>query len=359
MISRDDVVYGFRFYLNEDPENEAVIERYIERCPNFAALRTALIESPVHRRIHRWYRYPGGRYETPAFLTESSDRRIAYQGGEPSLENPVSQFCTASQFQTGVYEFWRNARNGPARMHRKDWEWNYILQALHCHAMLEPGRKGLGFAVGTEPLVATMAARGCQVVASDAPVAVVESASWVRTGQHSTTVEALNTDGICDAAAFRARASFRPVDMNDIPGDLRGFDFLWSSCAMEHLGSLEQGVRFVEQSLNCLRPGGVAVHTTEFNLSSNSLTIENKDASIYRKCDIEGLYLRLREAGHQVAPLNFCIGDRLEDRHVDLPPYFETIPTGGAEPAHLKLLWHDAELSAVLTSFGLIVKRQA
>ncbi len=357
MISRDDVIYGFRFYLNRDPENEAAIRHFIDRCPNFQSLRSALMNLPGHRAICRWHRYPGGRYEVPAFMVEDGCARIRYRREESSLLHPVSQLCTAGQFRTAVYEFWLNARNGPARLHRKEWEWNYILQALHCHAMLEPGKRGLGFAVGREPLVAAMAARGCRIMASDAPLALAERGSWVRTGQHATALQALNAEGICPGEDFAARASFRSVDMNDIPADLRDFDFLWSSCAMEHLGSLEHGVRFVEESMKCLRPGGVSVHTTEFNLSSNTATIETSEAAIYRKSDIEGLYLRLVEKGYEVAPLNFSVGEQTEDFHVDLPPYFETIPAGAAGPIHLKLLWQDRDLSAVLTSIGLIVRR--
>ena len=43
--------------------------------------------------------------------------------------------------------------------------------------------------------------------------------------------------------------------MNELPGDLAGFDFTWSSSAFEHLGSLEAGARFVERQMHCLRPG--------------------------------------------------------------------------------------------------------
>ena len=39
--------------------------------------------------------------------------------------------------------------------------------------------------------------------------------------------------------------AYREVDMRAIPTDLRGFDFAWSSCALEHLGSLGAGMAFV------------------------------------------------------------------------------------------------------------------
>ena len=44
---------------------------------------------------------------------------------------------------------------------------------------------------------------------------------------------------------------------------------------------------FVINSMRVLKPGGVAVHTTEFNLSSNDDTIEARDLCVYRRRDIE------------------------------------------------------------------------
>ncbi len=75
--------------------------------------------------------------------------------------------------------------------------------------------------------------------------------------------------------------------MNDIPGDLEGFDFNWSSCSFEHLGSIEKGINFLMNQLKTLKPGGWAVHTTEFNVSSDDKTIESGDTVVYRKKDIE------------------------------------------------------------------------
>ena len=57
---------------------------------------------------------------------------------------------------------------------------------------------------------------------------------------------------------------FSVVDMNAVPEDLRDFDFSWSSGAVEHLGTLGAGADFVLAQMDCLRPGGVSVHTTEF-----------------------------------------------------------------------------------------------
>ena len=51
----------------------------------------------------------------------------------------------------------------------------------------------------------------------------------------------LNDRLLCPPARFDQLVTFRPVDMTAIPDDLAGFDFCWSSCALEHLGSLAAG----------------------------------------------------------------------------------------------------------------------
>ncbi len=83
----------------------------------------------------------------------------------------------------------------------------------------------------------------------------------------------LNDRHLCDRQQFNRFVEFREVDMNTVPDDLAGYDFCWSACALEHLGSLDNGIKFIRRSLACLAPGGVAVHTTEFNTSSDEDTL--------------------------------------------------------------------------------------
>jgi hypothetical protein len=134
--------------------------------------------------------------------------------------------------------------------------------------------------------------------------------------------------------------------MNDIPGHLRDYDFCWSSCCFEHLGSLQNGIDFVVNSVErTLKVGGVAVHTTEFNLSSDEDTLDSGVTVVYRKRDLERLRRILEERGHWVEPLRIEPGDLPPDYFVDLPPY-------GSDP-HLKL-----RIGAyVTTSVGLMARR--
>lgn len=97
---------------------------------------------------------------------------------------------------------------------------------------------------------------------------------------------------------------------------------------------------------NTLRPGGIAVHKTEFNLSSNEHTVETGDTVIYRRRDIE-LVQRLRDRGHTVKEFAVAPATHPLDFYVDTPPYTSKV--------HLKLLLGQY----VCKSAGIVVQRSA
>jgi len=213
--------------------------------------------------------------------------------------------------------------------------------------MLSAGKRGLGFAVGMERLPSLFASYGCEILASDLPAHDDRNIKWASSGQWAPSLEALNGFGLCPAEQFQRLVRFRPIDMNQIPTDLHGFDFTWSTCSFEHCGSLELGLRFLERQMDCLKPGGIAVHTTEFNLSSNDRTLTKGMTVIYRLRDIEDVCLRLQRLGHAVEPLNLDPGDHELDRFVDGKPY--------SGDRHLRL---DLKRYAA-TSIGLIIRKNA
>jgi hypothetical protein len=264
----------------------------------------------------------------------------------PSAPRRQSQLCKQADFSLDAYRFWSSGIGLPLTLHRKHWEFFFICQALFERGLLNQDRKGLGFGVGREPLPALFASLGCTVVATDQPFDEATSAGWQKTGQHSDGLAALERADLCAPATFYERVSFEPVDMNEIPDHLANrFDFCWSACSLEHLGSLDHGLRFIENSLKALKIDGVAVHTTEFNVSSNKDTLESRDLSLYRKCDIEKLFNKLEQAGHHVEPLDLSTGTTFIDGYIDLPPYHH-------EPhLRLRIAGYDC------TSIGLIVTR--
>lgn len=258
----------------------------------------------------------------------------------------VSELCKEVHFRSAWYDKWCNEIRESPRLHRKQWEYTYILQALYERGCLAEGRRGLGFAVGTEPLPAVMAKYGCRITATDLDFSRGQSLGWDSGDQLCYGVDSLNQRQICDADVFREKVVYQPVDMNAIPPDLEGYDFNWSSCSFEHLGSIGLGMDFLHNQLDTLKPGGWAVHTTEFNVSSEYETIEkNRNTVIFRRSDIEKFAEWAVSRGHYVEKLDFSLGNSPEDFSVDLPPY-------GAEP-HIRLLLN----GYVATSIGLIVRK--
>jgi SAM-dependent methyltransferase len=235
---------------------------------------------------------------------------------------------------------------GPA-YHRKSWEWCAIAQTLWERGKLQPGSRALGFAVGNEPLASLFASFDVGVEATDLDPNLGRSGDWMTTNQHASSIDALYKPHILERSRFDDRVRFRYADMNgewDFPEAT--YDFVWSSCSMEHLGSLMAGIVFLVRCARLLKPGGVAVHTTEYNVSSNGATAETGPSVIYRRSDVEEIDRILRREGRCLAKTDFDAGEHEYDRLYDIPPYYQ-IP--GRQ--HIKLLLE----GHVSTSFLLTV----
>ena len=290
-----------------------------------------------------------------SFARIHPELHVAKQAVKAEGTGLVSQLCRHATLDSAVFRGWANRLLEPWRAHRKLWELAFICQALDERGMLQPGRKGLGFAVGAEKLPSFFASRGCRVTATDLPSDDERNKPWAQTGQWVGNLEALNASGLCPETTFRDRVAYRPVDMNHIPEDLGGYDFTWSTCSFEHCGNLDLGLRFLERQMDCLRPGGVAVHTTEFNLSSNDATLADGPCVIYRLRDVESVCQRLVDQGHRIEPIDLDPGRDPLDQVIDTPPYHQWATDPPARIKHLRL-----NLAGYAsTSIALIVHKAA
>ena len=194
---------------------------------------------------------------------------------------------------------------------------------------------------------ALLSSFGCEILATDLNPDQGSVKGWANGDQLCFGVDDLNKKGICPDHQFKQLCSYRAVDMNHIPEDLQGFDFNWSSCSFEHLGSIDLGLAFLKNQLNTLKPGGWTVHTTEINLSSNDETLEEPGCVIFRQRDIEKVISELRAEGHFVAELDYSPGWLPFDYKIDTAPYHRS--------PHLKLqLAH-----FICTSLGLIIQKKS
>lgn len=267
--------------------------------------------------------------------------------GEPATRAfPRSTICRQDSFEQPYFAYWTSKIGEGLRYHRKIWEFVFILQALWERGAIRSGARGLGFGVGSESLPAYFASQGVKITATDVEADQAADAGWIASNQHAASKAALARPRLCPPDLFEANVEFQPCDMNAIPAELNGYDFCWSACAFEHLGSIEAGLTFVERSLDTLKPGGWAIHTTEYNMSSDDRTVEVGGTVLFRRRDFEELKRRLEAQGHKVAPFDFTPGEGEIDRYLDIAPY-------RSEPHLVLALWGHQT-----TSIGVIVQKK-
>jgi SAM-dependent methyltransferase len=279
-------------------------------------------------------------------------------GAEPRDHQITCMPARQRDVESSWFAYWCSELKIAPVFHRKIWEYAFVLQALFDHGKLGPGLRALGFGCGEEPMAAYFASKGIEVTVTDLDPAVARGRGWMETGQHTSALDQAYEPQLVDRATFERSVRLEYVDMNDIPARLNDqHDFCWSICALEHLGSIENGLRFVERAMATLKPGGLAVHTTEFNYMSENETVDYAPVVLFLKKHFLDLKDRLERAGHVVKPLDFAPGDGVLDRFIDLPPYAwegpEKFPWG-SEQAHLKL----SVDGYPTTCFGLIIQKR-
>lgn len=279
-----------------------------------------------------------------------------------------SMLCRQRDFGSRWYERWRDeiARIAPMLaedqklvwgavwqgmqgkcMHRKLWEWCAIARALEERDMLRSGRRGIGFAVGQEPLSSLFAARGADILASDFS-GEGAAEGWAQTAQRGDSLENIHWPRAIPLQQFKERVVYQDVDMRNLDHLPKShFDFSWSSCSFEHLGTLDLGLKFLMDAMACLKPGGVAVHTTEYNVSSNGATVEAGPNVIYRRRDIEQLDMDLRQMRCGIESIDLDPGADPHDIGFDFWPFYQQ----GSQHVKLQLDGY------VCTSLLLIVRK--
>ena len=293
-------------------------------------------------------------YELARDLRAAKPARVV---AKPPRVGLASKACTQADMDADWVAHWAGRLGIAVIYHRKIWEYCYLLQALHEHGHLKEGVRGIGFGCGEEPIPSFLAALGCRVTMTDLAPSEAADKGWVTTNQHTSSLEKGHHQHLVARETFLERVSLEYVDMNAIPATLAGYDFCWSLCCLEHLGSIKKGLDFIENSLATLRPGGLAVHTTEFNFLNDAETIDNWATVLFQKRHFEEISERLTAKGHKVARLNFDIGASPMDRFIDLPPYEHDLSGAALRWAngtqHLKLML-DGFAS---TCFGIIVTK--
>ncbi len=282
--------------------------------------------------------------------------------GEPAVRNLISKPTTQADVESTWFAHWCKELQAAPIYHRKLWEFAFALQTLFDAGLLRAGTRGIGFGCGEEPLASYFARQGMDVTVSDLDIDKVAGMGWIETGQHAKSIELAFHPHIVTRELFDRHVRHAFVDMNDIPRFREKFDFCWSICALEHLGSIEKGLTFIENSLDALKPGGLAIHTTEFNYLEGHGTVDNWPTVLFQRKHFEALRDRLARRGHTLLGPDFDVGSGPIDRFIDVPPYsigqgWLNKETWGSvnQGAHLKL----SVGGYPCTCYGLLVRKAA
>lgn len=240
----------------------------------------------------------------------------------PVQEKLTSKLSTQHDLEAPWCRYWMRELKTPFRYHRKSWELSYVLQVLFEHGMF--GKTGIGLACGSEMLPSYLIAKGCRITAGDKPFNQNDQAQegWASSNQYTQSKESLYYTQLVERTLFEDKFTLAYVDMNNLPLNLHeSFDFCWSICAIEHLGSIRHGLDFLKNSLKLLRKGGISVHTTEFNMFSDKNTIDNWGSVLFTKKHLSNLSAEIAQAGGRLYPFDFALGSGFFDRYIDMPPY--------------------------------------
>jgi hypothetical protein len=336
-LPEDAVAWAFRLLAGREPRDGKEFASF-RANPDVNALRRAFTRTPEFHEFFDAVLTGFPAYRMPMFLL----RPPAVEGLEwrfipPDLENPVSQLCTATQFDDPAYLEISEAMGLPPGRGRARWEQVWVISVLATAGLIAPGKRGLGLQVGRERIAALVASRGVEVLATNDEVASEEAAETRRSW--------LFYPEIVHIEEFDRLVGFAGLDVDRLQNLPQGeFDFCWSLGITSRLRSIEATLAFIEASLGPLKPGGLALHGFAFNLASDQATLESRQLVLLRRRDIEALAERLMEAGHRLLPLNTHPGaDRLDERVRN---------EQGGTPGH-----RQRQGNMVATSFGLAIRK--
>lgn len=223
-----------------------------------------------------------------------------------------TRFSTFRDFTSDWYQEWRQELKLPQTVHRKWWELAIVAETLRSHGMLGSTRKGIGFGCGSERITTQIADFGPTILATD-----LLKPEWAQTHQDFANL------------ASHPGVTTRVVDMNWLDGasgvgavELEHYDFAWSVCSMDHCGSTWLTKRFLLNQLNCLKPDGVGIHTAEYTIS---LGLPKSGATVWLDwADLVDTAQLIGQLGHELAPIDWNIGDAIEDHKIDPWPHGTT-----------------------------------
>lgn len=338
-LPTEAVEWGFRLLGGRDPLTGAEFDAF-RALPDLDAMRRAFTNLPEFHAFFSSVVTGFPAYTMPLFmLRPPADPHLPWTFQAPTLDRPASQLCTAAQFDEPAFlEIIQAMSLRPGRS-RAMWEQAWIVSLLATEGLVAAGKSGVAFDCDRERVGALLASRGVTVLGTGRNI-VDDRVAEARRLQlfYPEIIPIDDFDGLVSFTALD------PREAGNMPPGCH--DFCWSLGIPARLGSIEAALDFFEASLVTLRPGGLALHTFSFNLTSDAATWELPELVVLRRRDIEALAARLASAGHRLLTFNTHPGHDIAD---------ETVKT----EAHGAAGHRQRHGFAVVTSFGLAIRKGA
>jgi hypothetical protein len=338
-LSREAVEWGFRLLAGRDALSREEFAAF-QALPDLDAMRRAFTNTTSFHAFFDAVLTVVPHWTMPLFLLRPPQvEGLDWRFDAPDLEQPGCQLCTRSQFKDAAFAEIAGAMGLRSGTARSAWEQVWVAAVLATEGMIAPGRRLLAIEAGRERIAALVASRGADVVATGPAMPTPADAELRRTQMFYPEVVHIEE--------FDRRVGVTALDPTALftlpPGS---FDACWSFGMPSRLGSVDAALAFFEASLGPLRPGGIALHCFDFNLTSDARTWDLPDLVILRRRDIETLARHLHEGGHRLLPLNTHPGADPADEQVTTEP--------GSTPGH-----RQRHGFVVSTSFGLAIRKAA
>ncbi len=189
--------------------------------------------------------------------------RVEERAPPPAGHLPLNKVCDRLDWE---HPDWRQALEDlgyaydPARLHRKHWEFAQAVYGLRRLRCLASDAAALGLACGHEPIIFFLAGRLRKVIATDLYAGEFS--------QREADPRMLRDPDAFAALPYpRERLEARRMDATRIDYPEASFDIVFSFSSLEHFGSRRTQRRTLVEIGRVLRPGGVAVITTEIILN--------------------------------------------------------------------------------------------
>src|SRR4030042_3099849 len=144
------------------------------------------------------------------------------------------------------------------RFHRKQWEFAMIFLMLQKLGLLNNRNIGLSMGGGKELLLYAIARQINKLIVTDL---YDPSTEWdcARTGDPDEFIKMNKPFPVDDSHVQALRMDMLQLEFKD-----ETFDFCYSSCAIEHIGSDTDFRQHLQEAYRVLKPGGIYILTTEF-----------------------------------------------------------------------------------------------